>query len=120
MDNTWNGGENLTFDYKAVGSRIRQARTEQNLTQEQLAELSEISPAFMGHIERGTRKMSLETFAKICSVLSLSTDYVLLEIQHKNKDILQSLTSYIAGKDPDKVKAFLRATRALAENIDTL
>ena len=35
----------------AIGSYIARKRREQNLTQEQLAERLELSPAFIGHVE---------------------------------------------------------------------
>jgi len=37
------------------------------------------STAFVGHIERGTRVPSLETFAAICRVLGVPMDSVLRE-----------------------------------------
>ena len=43
------------FDYAALGERIRRARKQKHLTQEQLAEACDLSTAHIGHIERGTR-----------------------------------------------------------------
>lgn len=53
----------MEVDYAAMGSRVRRLRLAQHMTQEQLAEACNISFSFLGHIERGTRKMSLETLA---------------------------------------------------------
>ena len=50
-----------------------------SMTQEQLAERCGISPAFVGHIERGTRVMSLDKLWRLCVVLNMSAD-VLLDI----------------------------------------
>ena len=47
-----------------------------NLTQEKLAELAGISPSFVGHIERGEKKASLETMVHIAAVLNTTTDYL--------------------------------------------
>lgn len=52
------------IDYERIGLRIRKARKEAHKTQEQLAEDTGISVSFLGHIERGARKMSLETFSR--------------------------------------------------------
>ena len=63
--------------YKALGMRIRAQRKQMKITQEELAERAEISNSFMGHIERGTRKASLDTFVKICNALRVSPNLLL-------------------------------------------
>ena len=57
------------LDYGSIGRRIRQARKMKGWRQERLARECGISLSFMGHIERGTRRMSLDTFVRICEVL---------------------------------------------------
>ena len=47
------------------------------MTQEQLAEQAGISLSFLGHIERGTRKASLDTLVGIANALKISTDILL-------------------------------------------
>jgi len=46
-------------------------------SQEQLAEKAGISVSFLGHIERGTRKMSLDSLYRIAKTLECSTDSLL-------------------------------------------
>lgn len=65
------------MDYKAMGRRIRAQRKLLGLTQEQLAAVLDISNSFMGHIERGTRAVSLETLVKIANALNISCDVLL-------------------------------------------
>ena len=45
------------MDYKAMGKRLKIERCNLNLTQEQLAEEVGLSPAYIGQIERGERKI---------------------------------------------------------------
>ena len=47
------------------------------MTQKTLAEKAGISLPFYGHIERGTRKASLETIIGIANALRVSTDMLL-------------------------------------------
>ncbi|MBR2000764.1 MAG: helix-turn-helix transcriptional regulator [Firmicutes bacterium] len=68
-----------TVDYKAIGIRIKNTRIQNHLSQEQLAERCNISTSFLGHIERGTRKMSLETLVTLSTVLDVSIDYLLAD-----------------------------------------
>jgi len=65
------------MDYKAIGARIQHLRKLKRLTQSELSEKVGISLSFMGHVECGTRIMSIETLAKLARVLDCSTDYIL-------------------------------------------
>ena len=65
------------MDYRAMGARVRQRRQELKLTQEQLAERAEVSPAFIGHIERGEKKASVETVVALCGSLDISADFLI-------------------------------------------
>lgn len=60
------------MNYLALGKRIRSYRRNLRLTQEQLAEKTGVSLSFIGHIERGTRKASLETLVGISNALNVS------------------------------------------------
>ena len=62
------------MDYIKTGRKIRAQRRVLDMKQAQLAELCEISTAFVGHIERGTRVLSVETLFRICKTLGLSAD----------------------------------------------
>ena len=65
------------MNYEDLGRRIRTLRQQQHLTQEQLAEALDISPSFLGHIERGTRIASLDTLVKLCNVLNTNPGFLL-------------------------------------------
>ena len=65
------------LDYSAIGSRIKAARKERGLSQEQLAEKVWISTTHMSHIESGSTKLSLAVLADIAAALGVSTDSLL-------------------------------------------
>ncbi len=50
---------------KKIGLRIKELRTEQNLTQEEVAWKAEVDRSFMNHVENGKRNVSIETLEKI-------------------------------------------------------
>ena len=66
------------MDYLYMGGQIRNRRREMGRTQEWLAEQSEVSTSFIGHIERGSRKASLETLVKISLALQCTLDALAL------------------------------------------
>jgi transcriptional regulator with XRE-family HTH domain len=57
--------------YRTVGKRVREERRRLKLTQEELAEKADISANFLGHIERGTKKPTLNTLKKIADALQI-------------------------------------------------
>lgn len=60
-----------------IGRRIKEQRKAMGLSQEKLAENVNVSTHYIYEIERGTKSMSLETFATLSEVLNTSTDYIL-------------------------------------------
>ena len=62
------------MDYELLGLSIRAERKKRGLTQAQLAEAADISISFIGHIERGTRVLSLETLVRLALALHCSLD----------------------------------------------
>lgn len=77
------------IDYVAIGQRIRRCRRWSDITQQPLAEMVGCSTSFIGHIERGSRKLSVETLCAICDALHVSADQLL--------GILQNSPSLAAG-----------------------
>ena len=67
------------LDYTKTGERVRRFRKEKGWSQEELARKGGISQNFVGQIERGTRSMSLDTFARLCTVLEIGADSLLCE-----------------------------------------
>lgn len=47
------------------------------MTQAELSKLSGISLSFLGHIERGTRKLSVDTLARLAGALGASFDQLI-------------------------------------------
>ena len=116
------GGDQLkdNFDYSALGERIRKVRKEKHFTQEQLAEACNLSAAHIGHIERGTRALSIESLITISKVLNISTDYLLLDISNFSDRKLSSIFNAIDNINDDKYNRLYSIMKILAENIDKL
>ncbi|MCM1507728.1 MAG: helix-turn-helix domain-containing protein [Ruminococcus flavefaciens] len=55
-----------------VGERIKYFRMCRGLSQEKLAFMAEINPAFLGHLERGLKSPTMNTVDKIIKALGVS------------------------------------------------
>lgn len=68
----------MEIDFKAIGKRIKLARIKAGISQEQLAEILDVSASYMSHLERGTSKVSLTKILLIANALSLESTDILL------------------------------------------
>ena len=78
------------IDYSSMGIRIRQLRKAKGWSQDVLAGKCGISMSFLGHIERGSRVMSMETFVNICDALDAGADEILWGVMAPS-DVVQDI-----------------------------
>lgn len=62
---------------KEIGARISAKRREKGVTQEQLAEIMDVSIQMISNLEGGKKAIRPENLLKLCSALDVSTDYIL-------------------------------------------
>lgn len=85
----------------AIGARLREARNQRKLTQEQLAEMLEIGTTYISDIERGAKFPSLSLFIKIVDALGVSSDYILRgEIEAGKNCVYDEITKKLDGLTP--------------------
>jgi y4mF family transcriptional regulator len=58
----------------AIGKRIRERRRALELSQEELAELSQVSLRFLGSLERGKSTVRLSALIAVCDALGLAVN----------------------------------------------
>lgn len=57
---------------KAIGTRLKEMRLLNGLTQKKLSNLSGIERTFISHIEKGKRNVTIDTIQKITSALRIN------------------------------------------------
>ena len=67
---------NCEQELTALREAIRNERKDKRITQEELAEMLEVSPTHVKHIESGHRKPSIEILFEITKILNISLDGV--------------------------------------------
>jgi transcriptional regulator with XRE-family HTH domain len=92
-----------TVDYIRFGVRVRQQRELNDLTQGQLARKVGVTGSYIGHIERGEKKASVDTVVALCNALSISPSVLLqdslsdaamhsqLAIDDENQDLMRGI-----------------------------
>ncbi|MDE6888221.1 MAG: helix-turn-helix domain-containing protein [Eubacterium sp.] len=106
------------LDYAGMGARIRQVRKAKGWSQDVLAKKCGISMSFLGHIERGTRIMSLETFTSICTALDTNADEILWGVAQPSDallDMWQAPPQKAYEKTGDSYSMYIKIMKSVAE-----
>lgn len=64
----------MKIDYEKLGARIRYARTQRGMSQEELAEMADVSTVYISNIESGTKSASLAVVVAVAGSLKVSID----------------------------------------------
>ena len=78
----------MELNYSLIGKRIQQTRKSKGLSQEKLAEMTQLSSAHIGHIERASSKLSVAALVGIANALDVSPDMLLSDVIHQSKTYL--------------------------------
>lgn len=104
------------MDLKAVGQRIKDAREEKNLTQEELAALVNLSSTHVSVIERGLKVTKLDTFVAIANALDVSADELLVDVvAHSVTGVSNRLSDKISSLPMKEQKKIIKVVQALIE-----
>lgn len=122
------------INHKDIGIRIRFEREKLNLSRERFAEIIDLSPFYIGQLERGERKMSLDTLVNISMALNVSLDYLLfgytyymqnISIQESFDDIykesidneLKELIDILKGSTKEQITLIKEISRLVLPSI---
>ena len=98
----------LCVDYEKLGVRVRQQRELNNLTQGELARKVGVTGSFIGHIERGEKKASLETLVALCNALEIPPSLLLRD--SLSDEAMHSQLSFDAANQ-DLMKGIMHVLR---------
>lgn len=91
------------IDFKLIGEKIKNIRTEKKMTQELLAEKSGLSVGYISNIETAKKKVSLNAIIKICNALDISLNTLLFgnqavcsnnELAYEFSNLIQDCSMY--------------------------
>ena len=70
--------EGITREMLAeMGARVKAERKAREWTIDELGQRADISAQFLGHVEQGTRKMSLDTLYRLCKTMGVDPNTIL-------------------------------------------
>lgn len=105
---------------KSFGEKVKRLRKKRNLTQEQLAEMIDISPRNLSKIEVGDCFVKAETLERLLIALNISTEELFANDHIKtNSELLEKINFYInTAKDDNKMlEKIYKILRDLVEEV---
>ena len=81
----------MRLNYKDIGMRIRQARKAASMSQQTLAELSNLQPNTISHIERGTTTVQLQSLINIANALNTPIEKLLCGVTTASEQVLKGI-----------------------------
>jgi transcriptional regulator with XRE-family HTH domain len=98
----------MVLDARLIGTRIRERRTAQKISQKDLATQVEISPSAINQYEKGEKVPSASTLIKLAETLDVSSDY-LLGVSDKdeiflNKRVKQAFDDFVTLNKGDRMQ----------------
>ena len=106
----------MAIDCTGIGTRIKYHRTKNQLSQENLAEMTDLSNVYISYLERGERTPSLEVIIRIANALNVSADDLLsgcLLVSNSKQDPQGIETLYDCTAE--ELSIILRCMRSLKE-----
>lgn len=94
-----------------IGSICQQYRLKNNLTQNQVAELTGLEPRHISQIERGLSKGSIDTLIKLCNAYKITPDIILYDLL--DDEIKNSVSIYdekfkkLSKRDKESILHFI-------------
>ena len=84
----------MSVNFKLIGKRVKEVRTETGISQADLAERCKTSAQYLSQIENGRKQASLQTLVSVAEVLGVSLNELLSGNQVNNpaeyqRDVLQ-------------------------------
>lgn len=83
------GKTNIT---KHIGNKFQEYRLKNNLTQNQVAEITGLEPRHISQIERGLSKGSIDTLLKLCNAYKITPDIILYDLL--DEDLKKDVSIY--------------------------
>ncbi|AFL98583.1 putative transcriptional regulator [Desulfitobacterium dehalogenans ATCC 51507] len=81
----------MELNPKRLGGAIKNARLENNLTQEELAERVDIATVHMKQLEAGSRKPSVDVLYKLARFLNFSVDAVFFPERTEGRELQRKI-----------------------------
>ncbi len=110
--------ESIITEYKKIGTRIREIRIKNGMSQADLSVKAHISLPHISDIELGKTKMLLATFVRITEALQVSADMLLRpDVPQVNSIYQNEFADVLSDCTPDEIDSILKIVKELKSTL---
>ena len=107
-----------TIDYIDIGLRIKYLRRKHSISQEKLAEATELSISHISHIENASTKISLPSLVAIANYFQVSLDYLICGSLKNSRDIYQTqIDSLLDECNDSDLRIIFETVKSLTDSL---
>ena len=103
-------------NYKEVGKRIRNARSDKKITQEKFAEMLGVSTGYISQIESGQKCFNLKRLKETEKILEKPTSYFIDGTEKdSNGYLIDEIVEILKNLDEEKIKMIKDLAKSLSD-----
>lgn len=107
----------MSLNYSIIGVRLKQARIDKKITQQDLAEKLGVSVPYVSRIERGSTNINLKRLSEICALLEISEGEILSGASSESSSYLNTAFSDLLKNCPaEKIDLIYKIAKVIAED----
>ena len=103
---------------RELGSRIRARREALGISREALAERLDVTPHYLGEVERGSTGLALPTYKRVCEVLGVQDSFLLFGEQVPVQASAEEIRNFLSGVSPCLYPRLMASLRSQIELIE--
>lgn len=109
----------IKIDYKSIGLRIKAARQQLHYTQEQVADLCDVSIQHISNIENNKTKVSLPLLIEIANVLKVTLDDLVCDtLQHSEAVYVKEINDIFETCSIDEKRLLVQSLKSTKKLLD--
>ena len=110
----------MYVNFVLIGKRVRETRKQQKITQDKLAELTNLSVGYISHVETAKKKASLSALISISNALGITLDELLTgNLLYNPNDYQTDIDLLMADCSPTEkrmIYELISATKSILRN----
>lgn len=108
----------MNLEKGILGNAIRIARIKNGLSQEGLAEMVDITPTHLKHLESGHRNPSINVFIDIARCLNMSVDNIIFPQKTADQSMIKEIENCLTKCSERQLQILLDLLNSLLRNTE--
>ncbi|MBQ7668329.1 MAG: helix-turn-helix transcriptional regulator [Clostridia bacterium] len=103
------------MNYSIIGARIRQARKEKSMTQEEFAEKMGISVGYVNQVETGKKCFNLKRFKQAGVIFDKPVSYFIEGSACEDEDSLREIVGILTNANKEQINIVKKIVQAIVD-----